>query len=199
MRQSLEPRFGADFGGVRIHTDALAGASARAIGADAFTYGDSIAFGPGLFAPDTVTGTRLLAHELTHVLQQRRGAGVASPGPTVHAAPVGFYRSMAGNCFIPGRTSSTIGTFVHEYIQDELIALYGAQLFAEVSIPGGGTTMSATGGTGRADLFATAGPGATVPAVPQRCRPTPASRSPPTRPLHAEIGSIKPASSCSRM
>jgi Domain of unknown function (DUF4157) len=61
---------GHDFSRVRVHTDAHAAASASAVGARAYTVGDHIVFGAGRFSPATPTGRRLLAHELTHVLQQ---------------------------------------------------------------------------------------------------------------------------------
>ncbi|MCC7247889.1 MAG: DUF4157 domain-containing protein [Lysobacter sp.] len=73
VRREMESRFGVDFGGVRIHTDALSAASARAIGARAYTHGEDIVFGAGRYRPDTMPGKTLLAHELAHVLQ---GGGV---------------------------------------------------------------------------------------------------------------------------
>ena len=69
-RALLEPRFGHDFGRVRIHRDAQAAESARAVNALAYTVGNEIVFGAGQFAPGTSTGQRILAHELTHVVQQ---------------------------------------------------------------------------------------------------------------------------------
>ncbi|MGW3347184.1 eCIS core domain-containing protein [Nonomuraea rubra] len=69
-RQALEPRFGRDFGGVRVHTDAAAATAARAVNASAFTVGSHIVFGAGRYAPATAAGRALLAHELTHVVQQ---------------------------------------------------------------------------------------------------------------------------------
>ena len=66
----MEPRFGHDFSRVRIHADAKAAESAQAIGARAYTVGRDIVFGAGQYAPRTSAGQRLLAHELTHVLQQ---------------------------------------------------------------------------------------------------------------------------------
>ena len=66
----MEWHFGHDFGRVRVHTDELAGASARAIHAQAYTVGNDIVFGVRRFEPGTVDGRRLLAHELTHVVQQ---------------------------------------------------------------------------------------------------------------------------------
>ncbi len=69
-RNFMEQRFGQDFSGVRVHSDAAAGQSAREINAAAYTVGHDIVFGADRFAPATRDGSRLLAHELTHVLQQ---------------------------------------------------------------------------------------------------------------------------------
>lgn len=69
-RAFYEPRFGYDFGDVRLHSDQRAAESARAVNARAFTVGHDIAFGAGEYSPGTFTGRRLLAHELTHVVQQ---------------------------------------------------------------------------------------------------------------------------------
>jgi Domain of unknown function (DUF4157) len=69
-RSLMEARLGFDFGRVRIHTDDHAAASARSIGARAYTVGRDVVFGRGQYAPDTTEGRRLLAHELTHVVQQ---------------------------------------------------------------------------------------------------------------------------------
>lgn len=74
-RRFFEERFHEDFSQVRVHTGPEAAASARALGAVAYTLGDNIVFGAGRYAPGTAHGTRLLAHELTHTVQQRRGAG----------------------------------------------------------------------------------------------------------------------------
>jgi hypothetical protein len=72
-RVSMESRFGQDFSGVRVHTDPLANASANAINALAYTAGTDVIFGAGQFSPNTASGQKLLAHELTHVVQQTRG------------------------------------------------------------------------------------------------------------------------------
>lgn len=74
-RAYFEPRFGCDFSGVRVHTDARAAASAAAVQARAYTVGSNIAFGADEYAPATTQGRRLLAHELAHTVQQRRGGG----------------------------------------------------------------------------------------------------------------------------
>jgi Domain of unknown function (DUF4157) len=68
-RQELEPALGADFSDVRVHTD---GPSTARLGASAYTVGTDVVFAPGRFRPDTDQGVRLIAHELTHVVQQRR-------------------------------------------------------------------------------------------------------------------------------
>ncbi|HWQ49288.1 MAG TPA: DUF4157 domain-containing protein, partial [Methanosarcina sp.] len=70
VRSYFEPRFGQDFGHVRVHTDSNAVLAARAINAKAFTIGNDVVFGAGQYAPNEVEGRRLLGHELTHVIQQ---------------------------------------------------------------------------------------------------------------------------------
>ena len=69
-RSFMESRFEQNFAGVRIHTDSQAAASARAINALAFTAGPHVVFATGQYSPDSGQGRRLLAHELTHVVQQ---------------------------------------------------------------------------------------------------------------------------------
>ena len=69
-RSLMENRFGHDFGHVRVHADAQAAESARAVGALAYTVGRDVVFGAGQLAPSSSAGRRLLAHELTHVAQQ---------------------------------------------------------------------------------------------------------------------------------
>lgn len=73
LRNYFEPRFGADFSSVRVHTDGDAQTTARRLEARAFTHGDSLYFGAGSWSPDTSGGRRLIAHELAHVVQQRGG------------------------------------------------------------------------------------------------------------------------------
>ena len=75
-RASMSARFGHDFTKVRVHDDTQAAESARDIGARAYTVGNDIVFGAGGFAPETPDGQRLLAHELTHVVQQSSAAAV---------------------------------------------------------------------------------------------------------------------------
>jgi hypothetical protein len=70
-RSFFEPRFGTDFSQVRVHSDSRAANTAQAINAKAFTTGKDIVFNSGQYSPGISAGKRLLAHELTHVLQQR--------------------------------------------------------------------------------------------------------------------------------
>ena len=90
-RAYFEPRFGRDFSGVRVHTDERASASARSVSALAYTVGPDIVFAAGRYAPAAPEGRRLLAHELTHVVQQTSAA--ARPGAlAVQRAPASVLR-----------------------------------------------------------------------------------------------------------
>ena len=73
-RAFMEPRFGHDFSQVRVHTDAKAVESARAVNALAYTVGRNVVFGAEQYAPQASAGQQLLAHELTHVVQQSSAA-----------------------------------------------------------------------------------------------------------------------------
>lgn len=70
INQHMSNAFGTDFSGVRVHTDANAVQMNRSLNARAFTHGSNIYFNKGEYSPGTSKGTRLLAHELTHVVQQ---------------------------------------------------------------------------------------------------------------------------------
>ncbi|WP_207431410.1 DUF4157 domain-containing protein [Sabulibacter ruber] len=72
-RQEMEEGFGADFSGVRTHTGAEAAQMSQDLGAQAFTHGQDIYFNSGKYAPETQAGKKLLAHELTHTVQQTGG------------------------------------------------------------------------------------------------------------------------------
>jgi hypothetical protein len=76
-RAFFEPRFGHDFSNVRVHSDAAAAQSARNVNAKAYTVGNNIVVGANQFAPTTREGRRLIAHELTHVVQQQRSTVAA--------------------------------------------------------------------------------------------------------------------------
>ena len=101
-RAYMEPQFGHDFSRVRVHTDARAAESARAVNALAYTVGRDVVFGNGQYAPAAGAGRRLLAHELTHVVQQRDGVGLArrplevGPHSDAYEKAAGLMASQAG-------------------------------------------------------------------------------------------------------
>ena len=78
-RAEMETSLGHDFSDVRIHTGGHASESAKSVQAQAYTVGNDIVFGGENFAPDTSAGKRMLAHELTHVVQQRSGPVDGTP------------------------------------------------------------------------------------------------------------------------
>lgn len=82
VRTYMEPRFGADFSGVRVHTDGEATQMNRELNAQAFTHDRDIYMGEGKYDPSSHAGKRLLAHELTHVVQQGGARVEAEPHPT---------------------------------------------------------------------------------------------------------------------
>ena len=84
LQQDMEQRFGYDFSRVRVHSGAAAEQSAQEVNAQAYTLGSDVVFGAGRFSPGTGAGRRLIAHELTHVVQQtgangRRGTEKREP------------------------------------------------------------------------------------------------------------------------
>jgi hypothetical protein len=83
-RERLAPHVGDDLGDVRVHTDTTADALARSVSARAFTTGTDVYFAAGEYRPGTRDGDSLLAHELTHVTQQR---GAPSSGPLTVSEP----------------------------------------------------------------------------------------------------------------
>jgi DNA/RNA endonuclease G (NUC1) len=89
VRSEMEQRFGENFSLVRLHTDARAEQSATDLDAQAYTFGNDIVFNEGRFTPETIDGKWLLAHELAHVVQQRRG------GNSTHVAESQFAEQSA--------------------------------------------------------------------------------------------------------
>ncbi|GAA1304648.1 DUF4157 domain-containing protein [Saccharothrix xinjiangensis] len=73
VREDMEARFGQDFGDVRVHTDGAAHESAKSVHAQAYTVGSDIVFQRDEYDPSSESGQHMIAHELTHVVQQRSG------------------------------------------------------------------------------------------------------------------------------
>ena len=110
LRQDMEQRFGHDFSQVRVHSGAAAEQSARDVNAHAYTVGHNIVFGAGRFAPGTHEGRRLLAHELTHVVQQEaHGHPLLSRVPTGPSKPPGTAASANSPQSVEGLMSKVIG------------------------------------------------------------------------------------------
>jgi len=100
VRTGMEARMGQDFSDVRVHTGDAADSSARAVSAHAYTVGSNIVFQRGAYDPGTTAGQTLLAHELTHVVQQRNGPvdGTATGGGIRVSDPSDrFEREAASN------------------------------------------------------------------------------------------------------
>jgi hypothetical protein len=101
LSRSLEPSLGESLGDVRVHTGAGAAALARAVSARAFTVGNDIFFGSGEYRPGSSEGKQLIAHEVTHTIQQRGApAGgplaVSQPGDALEREAEAVARDVAG-------------------------------------------------------------------------------------------------------
>ena len=103
-RAYMEPRFGHDFSKVRVHTDAEAAESASAVNAQAYTVGRDMVFGSRQYMPGTKMGDLLIAHELTHVIQQSRSSlslqpqSISLPGDALkHEADAAAKQATCGN------------------------------------------------------------------------------------------------------
>ncbi|SDK80413.1 eCIS core domain-containing protein [Nonomuraea jiangxiensis] len=108
-RAFFEPRLGVDLAGVRVHTGTAAGAAARSLRAKAYTVGHDVVFGTGRYAPETVQGRLLLAHELAHVAQQG-GTVRGTVGGTVRRAPEqGLSLFDAGQALLTGGPAALAG------------------------------------------------------------------------------------------
>ena len=100
-RKQFEPRFGADFGAVRIHDDSRANESARAVNAYAYTVGRDMVFATGRYAPRTTAGAKLLAHELTHVVQKNQIGASSIDGISSENDPAEIEADHVANGFMP--------------------------------------------------------------------------------------------------
>jgi hypothetical protein len=116
-RAFMEPRFGHDFGHVRVHTDTKAAESARAVHAFAYTMGRDVVFGAGQFVPTTNAGQQLMAHELAHVVQQSDGDHRAAPEAVSSANDSSEYEAnRAAEALVTGqsfRLARATGPTVH--------------------------------------------------------------------------------------
>ena len=115
-RALMEPRFGHDFSKVRVHTDAQAAESARAVNALAYTVGTDIVFDTGRYVPETESGSHLLAHELVHVVQQ--GGATSMESNTEDGSDVTLEEDV--NKTAAGATVTQQGSIIKEGATDRL-------------------------------------------------------------------------------
>jgi hypothetical protein len=146
LRGFFEPRFGVDFGGVRIHTDSAAAETARSVGARAYTLGNDIVFAPSEFQANAPEGRKLLAHELTHVIQQGHGVktvmracdctakGKSAPPASLHTFLSGVFPNLkSGDYCVTAPATSTYNCIAwsigntSQWIWDEVDSVYGDQ------------------------------------------------------------------------
>src|SRR4030095_4328224 len=170
-RAFFEPRFGYDFSHVRTHTGAHAAESAKAVNAMAFTAGPDVVFGGGLYEPNTLEGRKLLAHELTHVVQQTPilsrkttliqrfsedavstapEAQPASESPTAESAPTPA-TATAERAAEPAATATPSQSLIAEDSADELAPgqMKRSEFLAELHTAVCQTAEEALAGTGR--------------------------------------------------
>ncbi|HWB85235.1 MAG TPA: DUF4157 domain-containing protein [Bryobacteraceae bacterium] len=179
-RTFMEERFGVDFGHVRVHTGTDADDLNRSLHAYAFTSGSDIFFAAGQFRPGTADGDRLLAHELTHVVQQT-GAVQRSTETRVQTL--------------------RLGNWAHKGIQDRLIA-DNPDLLGEVHIPGAlspdaeaaaGFDIDNLDKRGFADLYRSAGNIVSgIRSMPVKASSPEAVGDPPRRYVNVGTGGKRP-------
>jgi hypothetical protein len=131
-RAYFEPRFGSDFGEVRVHTDSRAVESARAVNALAYTVGRDVVIRDEMSSPGSLVKRRILAHELTHVIQQ--GAAAATRGPAVSPANMGSTRPSVPRLY---RTPDDVATGPESGCD-----LEGSLSFSFQSAMGGGSVVA---------------------------------------------------------
>ena len=134
VRTDMEQRFGADFSGVRIHNDGESAQLNRALSAQAFTQGRDIYMGEGQYNPGSASGKQLLAHELTHVIQQGAAPAAWTERIPLSLAPEGQHPERAR------RENGTPGP-------DDTDADYHTRGESRATIPQHGAFLRAEGAT----------------------------------------------------
>jgi hypothetical protein len=150
-RAFFEPRFGRDFGHIRIHAGGKAAESAGSVEALAYTSGRDIVFGEAQFAPGTDAGRRLLAHELTHVIQQGDGR---SAGPKLQRAcgPSGIGTTTPPDCEL---ISQPLGErrYLFQRECDEFEVGEEARMLTDLTLLPPGTTVKVLGAASTDGIF----------------------------------------------
>lgn len=158
-QEGMESSFGVDFSGVRVHTDSNAQSMNQQLNSRAFTHGSDIYFNSGEYQPDADSGRHLLAHELTHVVQQNPGlmrkTRDTSSTPNISTTDnkqIQASRSFGPVDFMPK------GTTIHQSVLS-LFVSENSDLFTEVKIPGATRHDVETGKVGVADFYKAAATG----------------------------------------
>jgi len=151
-RAFFEPRFGADFSGVRVHEGRAADAAARSVSARAYTQGHHIVMRANAYQPGSTEGNRLMAHELTHVIQQGGGSGDAGntlqrdtagkEGSAITCSMTATRETLGTGFCISGRTNAPNGTTVSFHYIPGMESCGREDL---ASMPSFGTTVVALG------------------------------------------------------
>ena len=194
-RNFFEPRFGYNFNHVRVHTDAHAQTLNHQLQARAFTYGHDIAFAQGAYQPNSYHGRQLMAHELTHVVQQGRAqrhvATDAAPSiqrkmnePMIQRACVANLIPLLRCCDYSNSLPPTrIGTIAHNQLEMGA-ALMNPGVLGEVGIP----PVLGFGGWKSMDLFR-----ASPRTMPSQVGNPTAGMRPLVNPLGIPYGTAPPA------
>jgi len=153
VRKRLEPKLGAGLGDVRVHTGGDSATAATQLGARAFTTGSDVHFGAGQFAPGTKEGDRLLAHELTHVVQGQR-SGIQRKEAESHDAEQGQHDgapAAAGGHEVsqPGEPAEKEADAVADKVTDELHDAGGNEKKSEKKDAQGRGAAHTPGGHGK--------------------------------------------------
>ncbi|MCS6303123.1 MAG: DUF4157 domain-containing protein [Nitrospira sp.] len=149
-RAFFEPRFGHDFSRVRVHTGGQAGESARAVSALAYTVGQDIVFASGAYAPHTTLGRQLLAHELTHTVQQDQAHSSSAHLHMGKKDTVHEQAASAAESQVVGDSRLPVGQMSHAGISSGILSSSVLQRFSESSSSGssGGGGPAPSPGTG---------------------------------------------------
>jgi Domain of unknown function (DUF4157)/NAD:arginine ADP-ribosyltransferase len=148
VRARMDRAFGVDFGGVRVHTDLAADTLNRAVGASASTLGNHVYFRDGAYRPTGSHGDRLLAHELTHVVQQRgatgpaRGVGAAYGGPEVAAEATAARVAAGGTVDAAAIAPAPSGVVQRQYLDQNPASTGYQNWLADTKVKKGLTTVS---------------------------------------------------------
>ncbi len=130
VRNYFEPRFGYDFSQVRVHTDMRAAESARSVNAQAYTVGQNIVFEKGQYSPSAKAGKKLLAHELTHTIQQEANKNIYRKFPIKSMAETIIQRAVPAT--IDGVTmvkaSSVNDSALKSIVTDQLEAVISSTM-----------------------------------------------------------------------